>query len=148
MTLKAAGRVTAADGTVMFIELEEIRNWGVRLLMPVQDSEESTQQEGPVVWIETRSMRYQLGSPAECYAGVYEALDMQVNTCQVCLNYMYWNPSAEPEFATKEICTVWPLLLVSLYVCLRCVFCHSFGCEWIGSVQRCTTQILMKAVAE
>jgi len=77
----------------------------VRLLMPGQDSEESKQQEGPVVWIETRSMRYQLGSPAECYAGVYEALDMQVNTCQVCLNYMYWNPSAEPEFATKEICT-------------------------------------------
>ena len=117
MTLKAAGRVTAADGTVMFIELEEIRNWGVRLLMPVEDGDESKQQEGPVVWIETRSMRYQLGAPAECYAAVYEALDMQVNTCQVCLNYMYWNPSAEPEFATREICTVWTLLLVSLCVC-------------------------------
>ena len=112
MTLKAAGRVTATDGTVTFIQLEAIQNWGVRLLMPDQNGEESKEQEWPVVWIETRCMRYQLGAPAECYAGVYEALDMQVSTCQACLNYMCRNPSAEPKIATKEICKVCLLLRV------------------------------------
>ena len=112
VTLKAAGRVTATDGTVTFIQLEAIQNWGVRLLMPDQNGEESKEQGWPVVWIETRCMRYQLGAPAECYAGVYEALDMQVSTCQACLNYMCRNPSAEPKIATKEICKVCLLLRV------------------------------------
>lgn len=105
-SLGASGRLSIhKSGDKPWVQLPEIVRWGAQLVMPQKEKYGSTRKRNsPKIWIETPHLRYVLGSPSKEYGAYFRLLQMQVWLTQAVLNYVFFNPQSEPDFAMHDLC--------------------------------------------